>query len=83
MGLWVDNRAVAIREAAMGPVRLQVSMQDGGLCRFAYQSNDMAAPEPIGPPFQAREGVWIGARVGIFAEGADGWADFDYFRFRR
>jgi beta-xylosidase len=81
--LWVDNRPIVVEGTTSGPVRLQVSMQDGGRCRFAYQDAGMSAARDIGPPFQAREGVWIGARVGIFAEGAAGWADFDYFRFRR
>jgi hypothetical protein len=33
-------------------------------------------------PFVAQAGVWIGAKVGLYALGG-GHADFDYFRFFR
>jgi hypothetical protein len=40
----------------------------------------------IGKPFKAREGRWIGAKVGLFAVSfaqaeTRGYADFDWFRF--
>jgi len=42
----------------------------------------------IGVPFVARQGRWIGAKVGIFALGGaqtreTGYADFDWFRVNR
>lgn len=66
-------------------VELRVEMADGGLCRFAWRKEGNW--RPIGEPFQATEGHWIGAKVGLFCrsmrEPAAGHADFDYFRFGR
>ena len=62
-------------------IGLRVVMQDGGLCRFAVAIEPKQWRE-IGQAFQATEGVWIGAKVGIFCRGGEGAAaDFDYFRF--
>lgn len=58
---------------------LRVSVGAGGLCEFAYADATgkwIAVPQS----FQAEAGVWIGAKVGLFALG-HGHADFDYFRF--
>jgi hypothetical protein len=88
VALLVDNRPVFSEAAPPGPVRLEVAMQDGGLCRFAFGAAGGPRRE-IPTVFQASEGVWVGARVGLFAarsrddDGpATGHADFDYFRFR-
>jgi beta-xylosidase len=53
-------------------------------CRFWY-SADGRRWEPVGERFKAREGRWIGAKVGLFAtapagSGATGHADFEFFR---
>jgi beta-xylosidase len=54
------------------------------LCSFSY-SLDGVSFQPLGIPFTAREGVWVGAKVGVFsmtgseAEKA-GFADIDWFR---
>lgn len=63
---------------------LRVTMQTGGQCTFSA-STDGRSFETLGSDFQAEEGRWIGAKVGLFAistsaEGA-GHADFEYFRF--
>lgn len=63
---------------------LRVKVENGGLCRFSY-SLDGKKFHPAGSPFQAREGKWIGAKVGVFSvqPGADnqrGWTDVDWFR---
>ena len=55
-----------------------------GTCRFSY-SLDGLKFTTIGVPFVARQGRWIGAKVGIFAIGGaqtreTGYADFDWFR---
>jgi hypothetical protein len=51
-----------------------------GACAFAY-----AGPKGIFAElprvFTAREGGWMGAKVGLFANGSAGHADFDYLRF--
>jgi Beta xylosidase C-terminal Concanavalin A-like domain len=63
---------------------LQVDIQDGGGYRFSY-SRDGEHYTAIGPALAAREGVWIGAKLGIFALSpnlatSDGYADFAWFR---
>lgn len=71
-------------ELASSEIFLQVEMEAGGLCQFRY-SKDGETYADIGDPFQAREGRWIGAKVGLVAikpekTGAYGQAIFDYFR---
>ena len=68
-----------------GPtVVLKVSMFQGGTFQFSFSSNGRTFI-PFGPRFKAREGKWIGAKVGLFCLGAragkNGYADFDWFRF--
>ena len=66
-------------------VRLLVTVEEGGRCTFSVSLAD--GPIPISENFQAKKGVWIGAKVGLYsvrrqkAEPA-GHADFDYFRFK-
>ena len=55
-----------------------------GKCQFSY-SKDGKNYLNVGDVFQAREGRWIGAKVGIFATsssetGLKGYADYDWFR---
>ncbi len=62
---------------------LRVEVQEGALCQFSYSENGEDFTS-IGEPFQAREGRWIGAKVGLFAvtaqqTGMKGQAAFDYF----
>lgn len=68
----------------MAYLRVQVSKE--GMCRFAY-SLDGKKFTPCGEPFKAREGKWIGAKVGFACVQpyADpmvnrGWMDADWFR---
>jgi beta-xylosidase len=65
-------------------IHLRVTVEDGAVCRFWF-SQDGRRWQPAGAPFTAREGRWIGARVGLFAlappaSPATGSAEFDYFR---
>ena len=51
---------------------------------FSY-SLDGRKFTPIGESFQAKKGVWIGAKVGVFSLSPNvieskGYADFDWFR---
>lgn len=54
-------------------------------CDFSY-STDGRTFSPLGTTFQAREGKWIGAKVGTFCTRPairthdGGWADVDWFR---
>ncbi|MCM3905103.1 MAG: hypothetical protein ND866_25700, partial [Pyrinomonadaceae bacterium] len=64
---------------------LRVRVGEEALCHFSY-SVDGKTFSPLGEPFSARQGRWIGAKVGIFAVGTGtatemGYADFDWFRF--
>ena len=67
-------------------IYLRVQVEAGGMCRFAY-SLDGQAFTACGEPFQARQGKWIGAKVGFLcvephAEPAvnRGWMNVDWFR---
>lgn len=62
----------------------RVRVEKGGMCYFSY-STDGKNFTSIGKPFQAKEGAWIGAKVGIFSSRPNktrnaGYADFDWFR---
>ncbi len=68
-----------------GSIRLRVAVDENAVCTFSY-----AAPgeefAPIAETFTAKEGGWIGARVGVYSTAASGetkagHADFDYLRF--
>ena len=65
-------------------ITVKCVMETGGLCQFEW-SSDGVTFQSFDTPFQAVEGRWIGAKVGIFTEknralGEQGWIDFDYFR---
>jgi beta-xylosidase len=65
---------------AAGPVELAVEVGPDASCRFAY-ARGPAKATPIGEAFAARPGLWVGARVGLFARGtAGGHASFEWFR---
>jgi beta-xylosidase len=76
--------AEAVVPVRPGHVFVRVAVEAGATCRFSY-SLDGRRFEPVGRPFIAREGRWIGARVGLFASGpggarARGHVDVDWFR---
>ena len=55
--------------------------------QFLY-SSDGERFQPLGTSFHAAAGMWVGAKIGLFATGvADhgetGYTDFDWFRFER
>lgn len=62
---------------------LRVEVRDG-VCRFSY-STDGRQFLAAGEPFTLREGKWIGAKTGLFAQclgrkGNRGWLDADWYR---
>lgn len=64
-------------------LRVSVTAPDAA-CRFSY-SVDQKSFHSLGPPFKARPGIWIGAKVGLFCirkpDGRNGgYADVDWFR---
>lgn len=68
-------------------IYLSVAIAEGGKCQFKY-SVDGKEFTNLGKAFQAREGKWIGAKVGLYAitsksTGIPGYADFDYFRIEK
>ena len=67
-------------------VRLRVTVSPGAVCQLASDV-DGHGYTPVGAPFPATPGRWIGATVGLFATGPDttdrcGQAEFDWFRVR-
>jgi beta-xylosidase len=67
-----------------GTVYLRARVAAGAMVSFSY-SVDGERYIDVGTGFQARQGKWIGAKIGIFAMGAAsarefGYADFDWFR---
>jgi hypothetical protein len=62
------------------------TMRQGGKCNFSYSENGTDYKEA--GSFQATEGQWIGAKLGIFCTrdvriNDAGYADFDWFRITR
>lgn len=53
------------------------------MCNFSY-SLDGSKYFSMGKEFEAKEGRWVGAKVGLFStsnNNSNGYADFDWFRF--
>jgi beta-xylosidase len=64
-----------------GLVELRVAVSEGGECQFSARSGDEPWQD-LGDAFAAREGKWIGAKVGLFCHGnaeKPGFADFERF----
>jgi beta-xylosidase len=64
---------------------LRAAVDNRAMVHFFY-SLDGKSYQAIGSPFQAVTGVWIGAKIGLFATGTQehgelGYADYDWFRF--
>jgi beta-xylosidase len=64
---------------------LRVKVTSGAVCEFSF-SRDGKEFVSLGKSFTAREGKWIGAKVGLFCSApgqtkAPGHTDFDWFRF--
>jgi beta-xylosidase len=78
------NTSVALPNGTVY-LRVKVEQRDGvAHCTFGY-STDGETYHPAGKPFTAREGKWIGAKVGLFCSRPDatndaGWVDVDWFR---
>lgn len=71
-------------ESQSNTVFFRVRVSKGAQCNFSY-SLDGLKFTPIGKPFSAKPGGWIGAKVGMFCLRPDftndpGFADVDWFR---
>ena len=82
-----EGKEVVEGEAALtNPVvYLRVKVSEGAVCQFSF-SADGKTFTPVGESFTAREGRWVGAKIGLFASttagaGKNGYADFAWFRF--
>jgi hypothetical protein len=78
------EREVLSQEVQAGELYLRLTVDSGALCRFSY-SVDGEVFTDAGDQFTARQGMWIGAKVGFFAmrEGFTndaGYIDIDWFR---
>ncbi len=47
-------------------IYLKVKIKKGGICSFSYSYDDKQY-QAIGNEFTAKEGKWIGAKIGLFA----------------
>ncbi len=78
------NESVEILASASdATARFRLRVEDGGMCAFAYATGNDFTELP--QPYQARKGMWIGAKVGLYCVKEDvssssGHADIDYFR---
>lgn len=90
------NASVGLKESTVylrvkfGCDGRKIAQSEGGhdllvTCDFSY-STDGQTFSPLGTTFQAREGKWIGTKVGTFCTrpaikaNDGGWADVDWFR---
>ncbi len=86
--LRADSRGVekeaASQSAPSGDLYFRVRVTPNAMCQFSF-SVDGTGFTPLGAPFQAEKGRWIGAKTGLFStrRGAayeNGYADYDWFR---
>jgi beta-xylosidase len=66
------------------PLYLRVAVRPGAKCQFSY-SLDGQQFTPLGAEFPAREGKWVGAKMGVFClspgpAATAGYADVDWWR---
>lgn len=79
------NESVILKDNA---VYFKVSFNKEAQCAFSY-STDGKKFHKLGKSFQAREGQWIGAKVGTFCTrpaiqiNDGGWAEVDWFRIEK
>lgn len=63
---------------------LRSKVSEGGIVKFTYSTNGKLFKN-ISTAFKAKEGKWIGAKMGLYAirgqeTGIGGYADYDWFR---
>ena len=67
-------------------IYIRVHVDKGAYCRFSYSLDGKKFTE-AGTLFKARQGKWIGAKVGMFSvtpHGKErGWVDVDWFRLEK
>jgi len=80
----VVNDKVTLKD---GTIYLKVSFNKEAICEFSY-SIDGKKFQTLGTKFKAREGKWIGAKIGTFCTrnqiiNDGGWTDIDWFRIEK
>jgi len=83
-----EETEVAGPLAPDGRAHFRVRIAEGESWVFSYSLDDGVTWVDLGAPFAARKGIWVGARVGVFALAAAdvparGHADVDFFRVTR
>lgn len=78
------EKLIVKKELSKNEIYLRIQVKEKGLCVFSY-SLDGKEFSSIGESFTARQGKWIGAKVGLFClnplqVGPRGHADVDWFR---
>jgi hypothetical protein len=78
------ENATVVLPAAPSSVYLRTTMAPGASASFAY-SLDNVRFVPVGAPFTASKGRWVGAQIGLFSVGTNPGSaasnlDVDYFR---
>jgi len=73
-------------EIPVDALYLRVCVNDHGACIFSYSINGQDFYY-FGEEFMAKEGKWVGAKVGIFAahmtqEPSEGYTEFDWFHIK-
>lgn len=81
------ERKQVLGSAASSPVYLRARMTKGGEVEFGY-STDGETYTTVSEKHIAKQGKWIGAKVGIFCTGAGrtndpGYAKYDWFRINK
>lgn len=84
LSLRVNGVQRFVQENVPATIKLRVSVGNGGMSSFSFATLNgfVSVPEL----FQAENGVWIGAKVGLYSisrkrTGPAGYVDVDYFRF--
>ena len=65
-----------------------MTMTDGLLCKFSYSTDEGKSFKTIGTTFKAKEGRWIGAKIGYMAfrpkkSNDGGYMDIDWIRYSK
>jgi len=81
------EQVAASEEINSGNIFFRIKVDKGAECTFSYSSDGSAFKE-FGGSFTAREGAWIGAKIGFFAlrDGFindAGWIDLDWLRIEK
>lgn len=80
-----EREEVVLQETSpSSEVYLRVKVKEGRFCQFSYSLDGLRFVE-VGEVFEAEEGLWIGAKMGLFAlrnsrTNDSGYADVDWFR---